>query len=93
MAHLGVPHRLSEQGATPGVLRGGGATFMYLETEDINLIAWRGRWSKVRTIELYLQEVAAQLLLQQLPDWSRSRIALLRRFARPLLLRAIAPKP
>ncbi|CAE7804761.1 unnamed protein product [Symbiodinium microadriaticum] len=37
MARLGVPHRLSDKGATPGVLRGSGATFLYLETEDLPL--------------------------------------------------------
>ena len=49
MERLGVPHTLAQNGATPGVLRGSGATFLYLETEDINLVAWRGRWSKVKT--------------------------------------------
>ncbi|CAE7254584.1 unnamed protein product, partial [Symbiodinium pilosum] len=86
MSRLGVPHTLAEKGATPGVLRGSGATFLYLETEDISLVAWRGRWSKIKTVEFYLQEVAAQLLLQQLPPAARARIAELRRFAGPLLL-------
>ena len=60
MERLGVPHRLTDRGATPGVLRGSGATFLYLETEDLPLVAWRGRWSKTKTVEFYLQEVAAQ---------------------------------
>ncbi|CAE7283466.1 hypothetical protein AK812_SmicGene31313 [Symbiodinium microadriaticum] len=85
MARLGVPYTQAERGATPGVLRGSGATFLYLETEDISLVAWRGRWSKVKTIEFYLQEVAAQLLLMQLSSSSRRRISVLRKFARPLL--------
>ena len=42
MARLGVPYTQAERGATPGVLRGSGATFLYLETEDISLVAWRG---------------------------------------------------
>ena len=37
MSCLGVPHTLAEKGATPGVLRGSGATFLYLETEDIGV--------------------------------------------------------
>ena len=86
MSRLGVPHRLSERGATPGVLRGSGATFLYLETEDLPLVAWRGRWSKTKTIEFYLQEVAAQLLLQRLPRWARERIKLLSKFSRALIL-------
>ena len=54
MARLGVPYTQAERGATPGVLRGSGATYLYLETEDISLVAWRGRWSKVKTVEFYL---------------------------------------
>ena len=49
MERLSVPHTLASKGAAPGVLRGSGATFMYLETEDLPLIAWRGRWSKTKT--------------------------------------------
>ena len=90
MSRLGVPHTLAEKGATPGVLRGSGATFLYWETEDISLVAWRGRWSKIKTVEFDLQEVAAQLLLQQLPPAARARIAELRRFAGPLLLSLVA---
>eukprot|EP00439_Symbiodinium_sp_Y106_P019028 s5802_g2.t1 len=86
MGRLGVPFTQAARGATPGVLRGSGATFLYLETEDISLVAWRGRWSKVKTMEFYLQEVAAQLLLMQLTPAARKRISVLRRFARPLLL-------
>ena len=87
---LGVPHTLACKGAAPGVLRGSGATYMYLETEDLPLIAWRGRWSKTQTMEFYLQEVAAQLLLQRLPAWARERIRVLRSLSRKLLLCACA---
>ncbi|CAE7810303.1 unnamed protein product [Symbiodinium sp. CCMP2592] len=86
MSHLGVPCRQAARGATPGVLRGSGATYLYQETEDLGLVAWRGRWSKVKTLEFYLQEVAAQLLLQQLPASARARIAVLRSYARRLML-------
>ena len=88
MDRLGIPHTLDSKGATPGVLRGSGATFMYLETEDLPLIAWRGRWSKTKTMEFYLQEVAAQLLLQRLPSWSRNRISVLSSLSRKLLISA-----
>ena len=86
MQRLGVPHTLASKGATPGVLRGSGATFMYLETEDLPLIAWRGRWSKTKTMEFYLQEVAAQLLLQRLPLWARDRIRTLSSLSRKLVI-------
>ena len=89
MERLGVPHRLTDRGATPGVLRGSGATFLYLETEDLPLVAWTGRWSKSKTVEFYLQEVAAQLLLQRLPQWARARVRLLSKYSRALLLSLI----
>ncbi|OLP88941.1 Sodium channel protein type 10 subunit alpha [Symbiodinium microadriaticum] len=90
LARLGIPHQLANRGATPGVLRGSGATFLYLETEDLSLVSWRGRWSKTKTVEFYLQEVAAQLMLHRLPPWSRDRIRLLASYARPLILQLIA---
>ena len=90
MAKLGVPFRQADRGATPGVLRGSGATFLYAETEDLALVAWRGRWSKIKTIEFYLQEVAAQLLLQQLGPTARERIRSFSSFTRALLEHAIS---
>ncbi|CAE7254443.1 unnamed protein product [Symbiodinium sp. CCMP2592] len=90
MSRLGVPHQLAQRGATPGVLRGSGATFLYLETEDLPLVAWRGRWSKTKTVEFYLQEVAAQLLLHRLTPWSRERIRTLSSFSRCLIQQVIA---
>ena len=59
----------------PGFLRGSGATGFYLRTEDIPLICWRGRWRKLPTVGFYLQEVAAQLLLTDLPADARRCMA------------------
>eukprot|EP00439_Symbiodinium_sp_Y106_P083888 s861_g24.t1 len=56
MRHLGVPHNRASKGATPGVLRGSGATYLYLETEDLSKVQWRGRWARLKTVEFYLQE-------------------------------------
>ena len=75
--HLGIPRRQTEKGATPGTLRGSGATQLYLESEDLQKVAWRGRWARMRTVEHYVQEVAAQLFLHQLPSAAKSRIILL----------------
>jgi len=87
MSRLGVPHKQNESGATPGVLRGSGATFLYTNTEDIQWVAWRGRWSRVRTLEYYLQEVGAQLLMHSL-DWqSKATIKTLSDAAWPVLCR------
>ena len=88
MAQLDVPHTQAQRGATPGVLRGSGATHLYMETEDVQLVAWRGCWSKHKTVEFYLQEVAAQLLLQQLSATARERIATLSSYAGRLLVSA-----
>ena len=77
MSCLGIPHRQDQRGATPGTLRGSGATFLYSGCEDPAWIAWRGRWSRVRTLEYYLQEVAAQLLIHELSPVSRSKIQIL----------------
>ena len=75
--HIGIPRRQSEHGATPGVLRGSGATHEYLETANIAQIQWKGRWSRIRTLEHYIQEVAAQLFLFSLTDETRRRVAFL----------------
>lgn len=74
LSFLGVPHRQADRGATPGVLRGSGATFYYTMTEDLSWISWRGRWSRQRTLEYYLQEVGSQLLIHQLSTVSKSTI-------------------
>eukprot|EP00434_Breviolum_minutum_P022762 symbB.v1.2.020081.t1/scaffold1588.1/size110444/1 len=60
MTRLKVPYKQSLRGLTPGTLRGSGATQFYLATESIPLICWRGRWARSKTLEHYLQEVAAQ---------------------------------
>ena len=77
MTKLGLPCRASQRGATPGVLRGSGATHFYICTENIPLLAWRGRWARTKTLEFYLQEVAAQVLFLGLSETTRSRIKLL----------------
>ena len=90
MGRLEIPHSRQTRGATPAVLRGSGATHLYLATEDIPLIAWRGRWTKVKTIEFYLQEVAAQLLLHHLSESAKARIELLAAWVTSLLESSMA---
>ena len=74
LSQLGVPSHFAASGPTPGSLRGSGATEFYFQTEDVPRIAWRGRWRKAETLEHYLQEVAAQLLLTDLPPAARQTI-------------------
>ena len=73
MGRLGVPFKQASKGATPGVLRGSGATFLYNASEDINWVAWRGRWSRIRTLEYYLQEVGAYLLIHELSSFAKAK--------------------
>eukprot|EP00438_Fugacium_kawagutii_P036409 Skav232849 [mRNA] locus=scaffold1834:904019:906102:- [translate_table: standard] len=75
MSKLGVPFRQVERGVTPGSLRGSGATVLYLMTEDIPLVCWRGRWARLKTLEFYLQEVSAQVLLHSIPPKSQQMIS------------------
>ena len=82
---IGVPHGRAQKGATPAVLRGSGATHLYLATEDVQLVQWRGRWTKLKTVEFYLQEVAAQLMLHRLDVLSRERVKTLASFSRAVL--------
>ena len=90
MERLQIPHSRKTRGATPAVLRGSGATHLYLATEDISLIAWRGRWTKLKTVEFYLQEVAAQLMLHQLDPLAKHRIQFLSNFSAAVLQQSIA---
>ena len=76
---------MPSRGATPAVLRGSGATALYLESEDLSLIQWRGRWAQLKTVEHYIQEVAAQSLLAQMPPEDRAVVKLFADAAGPLL--------
>eukprot|EP00438_Fugacium_kawagutii_P009839 Skav202172 [mRNA] locus=scaffold482:47687:48724:+ [translate_table: standard] len=75
--HLEIPRKQMLRGATPGTLRGSGATDMYLQTENLSQIQWRGRWSRLRTLEYYIQEVAAQQFLFSLSKTAKARVQLL----------------
>ena len=62
------------KGITPASLRGGGATWLFQQTGSIELPRWRGRWQQVRTVEIYVQEVAALSVLPALSIPQRFRI-------------------
>lgn len=51
LSKLQVPVSMEVFGATPAVLRGSGATYLYMQTEDLNLVQWRGRWAQLKTVE------------------------------------------
>ena len=78
LGHLRVPTGRKSGGPTPASMRGSGATAFYLDTEDVQRTAWRGRWRTLSTIERYLQDAAGTLLLH---DLSPEAKALVRIFA------------
>ena len=51
------------------------ATFFYLSDILIADIQWRGRWSKLKNLEYYVQETASQSVLIALSDESRAKIS------------------
>ena len=62
-------------GLTPASHRGGGATWTFEQTGDLDLTRWRGRWAATsRTLEVYIQEVAAASVLPALDAVHRQRI-------------------
>ena len=89
LERLGIPFRRTQNGATPAVLRGSGATHLYVGCEDIHWIAWRGRWARTRTLEFYLQEVGAQTLVHQLHPSARAKVLFLEQFAYAVLCRVL----
>ena len=85
LGRLGISVSMPSRRATPAVLRGSGATALCLESEDLSLIQWRGRWAQLKTVEHYIQEVAAQSLLAQMPPEDRAVVKLFADAAGPLL--------
>ena len=82
---LGIPRRQLLRGATPGTLRGSGATQLYIDSEDLQKIAWRGRWARMRTLEHYVQEVGAQLFLYELSSAARDKVRFLEKHCMTVL--------
>ena len=72
LRELGVPPQLR---VTPGSLRGGGAVAAYRQGSAISDILWRMRLRSVTSLEFYLQEVAADSVMRDLPTTARDRIA------------------
>ena len=67
-------------------LRTGGATDLWLATENAMLVQQRGRWANIKNMNIYLQELAATTLLSRLPDEVRLSVFDLHALATPLLL-------
>ena len=71
---LHVPTGRENGGPTPASLRGSGATNLYLASEDVQRVMWRGRWRSLGTVERYLQDSAGALLLHELPAEAKAMI-------------------
>ena len=65
---------VSHVGFTPGGLRGGGAVRLYMSDVAISTIMWRMRLSAQRSLEHYLQEVAATQSLSAVSCVGRSNL-------------------
>ena len=71
---------------TPACLRPGGATWHYQETGSLDQVRFRGRWLSTRMLEIYIQEVAGDTFLNDLPQVVRDRVlAVAQHFSQALL--------
>lgn len=59
---------------TPASIRGGGAILAYRRGESVQSILWRMRLKSQVTLESYLQELAAEGSLNQMPERTKERI-------------------
>ncbi len=70
---------------TPGGVRGGGAVFAFETGTALPLLLWRMRLKHMATVEHYLQEVSASMVVPELPAHSRHRIRMFADFYQVLL--------
>ena len=61
-------------GLTPASHRGGGATFFFQQGEDLPRTQWRGRWRQLKSMEIYVQEVAAVAFVPNLSQASQELV-------------------
>ena len=64
----------SKDGFTLASIRAGAATQMYIDGIDLSRIQWMGRWRSAKTLEIYIQEVAALNILAGCTDQQRCKI-------------------
>ncbi len=71
LQQLGVSPEL---GLTPGGIRGGGCVHAFAVEANLPLLMWRMRIKSMQTLESYLQEVAANTILCEMPTRTRETI-------------------
>ena len=75
---------------TPGCVRGGGAVFLYHTAQPLVEILWRMRLRHLTTLESYLQETAAENVVQKLPENCKRKLFLSAKFL-PYFLSRVPP--
>ena len=83
---------IQDMGLTPASLRAGGATH-YLSTGilDLGQLKFRGRWAALSTLEHYVQECTATLVMLRLADSTLDRLESLIRFSAKFKLPPATP--
>ena len=73
---LGLPHRPGQKPKPLGLssLRGGGATWLITASESAEMVRRRGRWASMRSMEIYLQEIAAATYLNELDESVKTKV-------------------
>ena len=87
---LSLPHQTGQipKPLSLASFRPGGATHLITVSESAELVRRRGRWASFKTMEMYLQEVAASTYLNDVSDVARENVLLtLRNF--PELMKQI----
>ena len=80
LAELGLPAG-GPTGLGLSSLRPGGATWLYRQTDNSELVRFRGRWASLRMLEIYIQEVGALSVIPRLPPPTRQRLVDLAAYA------------
>eukprot|EP00438_Fugacium_kawagutii_P025642 Skav209573 [mRNA] locus=scaffold281:153023:156322:- [translate_table: standard] len=76
LQRLGLPiaKGSSAKPLTLASFRPGGATYLISQTESSEMVRRRGRWASLRVMEVYLQEVASNTFLMDIPKASRELV-------------------
>ena len=83
---LGLPFSGDGVGLTPAGHRGGGATMYFQATLSTEQVRFRGGWQSLRSLDVYIQEVAAESILATATVEARAWTAYLAKFL-PSMLR------
>ena len=84
---------IGSMGLTPASLRAGGATELFQQGVDISRLRFLGRWRSIQTLDHYVQEAAAALVLASTPPAATQLIEALLRDARVLRRPPTQPWP